>query len=197
MTKKIAVLTSGMSRGSNFEAIVHYIRDYKLPIEVVFVIVTRENAPIIEKCKSYGIPYILQKMTDMNLFELSLLDHIIGKDVNLIVLSGFLFKLSPQCLRALPCPVINIHPALLPQYGGPGMYGHHVHEAVFASGDIISGATVHWVNEDYDAGKIIAQQTVDLTSCKSPEDIAATVIQVEHQLYGPTIWHVLENNLKP
>jgi phosphoribosylglycinamide formyltransferase 1 len=195
--KKIVILTSGMSRGSNFDAIARYFRDYKLPIEIAFVIVTKEDAPIIEKCKSFNVPHILLKITDMNLFELSLLDQIIGKNINLLVLSGFLFKLSPKFLRALPCPVVNIHPALLPQYGGAGMYGHHVHEAVFAAGDIVSGATVHWVNEEYDRGKIIAQKIVDLTACKSPDDIAATVLQMEHQLYGPTIWHILNHELKP
>jgi phosphoribosylglycinamide formyltransferase 1 len=197
MNKKIAILTSGMSRGSNFEAIIRHFRDNKLPVEVAFVVVTKKDAPIIEKCIEYGVPHILINVKDMILFELSLLDQIITYQVELVVLSGFLHKLSSELLRSLPCPVINIHPALLPKYGGEGMYGHRVHEVVFASGDLVSGATVHWVNEAYDAGKIIAQQAVELTSCKSPEDIAATVLQVEHQLYGKTIWYILDHDLRP
>ncbi len=192
MTKKIAFLTSGMSRGSNFEAIVHFLRENNLPVEVSFVIVTRKYAPIIEKCEAFQIPSIFLKATDIQQFESTLTELIHLHKIDLLVLSGFLFKLSHEFIQSVSCPIVNIHPALLPKYGGEGMYGHFVHEAVFAAKEKMSGATVHWVNEDYDAGKIIAQQEVDITGCKSPEEIAAKVLAVEHELYGKTIASILD-----
>ncbi|HNX00656.1 MAG TPA: phosphoribosylglycinamide formyltransferase [Candidatus Cloacimonadota bacterium] len=188
---KIAVVTSGMSRGSNLEAMVSYFRENRLPVEVCFVVVTRTQAPVIEKCDAMKIPVVYLRTNDMALFESKLLEKIHQEHPELLVLAGFLKKLSSGFLSSLPCKVVNIHPALLPKYGGEGMYGHFVHEAVFQAGDRMSGATVHWVNENYDAGRIIAQETVDITDCRTPDEIAARVLRVEHQLYGKTIWQIL------
>ena len=94
-------------------------------------------------------------------------------------------------IREARIPIFNIHPALLPKYGGKGMYGMAVHKAVFESGDKESGATVHQVDNKYDHGKIIAQEKKDVSHCKSAEDISAEVLAIEHKLYGKTIWEYL------
>ncbi|HOQ80442.1 MAG TPA: formyltransferase family protein, partial [Candidatus Cloacimonadota bacterium] len=106
-------------------------------------------------------------------------------------LAGFMRKLSEQFLDTINTPLINIHPALLPKYGGKGMYGSNVHNAVFTAGEKISGATVHYVNKNYDEGDIIMQQSVDITDCQSPEEIGKKVLAIEHQIYGAAIEKIL------
>ena len=107
--------------------------------------------------------------------------HIVG-----VVLAGFLRKIPPALLRAYPDKMMNIHPALLPRFGGKGMYGHHVHKAVKESGDDMSGPTIHLVNEKYDDGKILFQAKVAIDPKDSPEDIGAKVLKLEHT-YFPRI----------
>jgi len=111
--------------------------------------------------------------------------------IHLIALSGFLKKLSPMFIRDVSIPILNIHPALLPKFGGKGMYGMSVHKAVFDAADKESGATVHLVDAKYDHGKIVAQQVVEVSDCKTPAEIADRVLKIEHQLYGKTIWDFL------
>jgi phosphoribosylglycinamide formyltransferase 1 len=190
---KIAILSSGRSRGSNLKALTEYFQNNSLPVKISFVIRTMEFAPIIGVCgelnlSCFHIPYISCEQ-----FEEKILDLAKLHGIHLLVLAGFLKKLSAKLLRELNIPVINIHPALLPQYGGPGMFGKAVHQAVFTSGDRESGATVHLVDGIYDHGKIIAQQRIDVSQCHSPEEIADKVISVEHQIYGPAIWSYLDS----
>lgn len=116
-----------------------------------------------------------------------------AEKIDLIALAGFMSLLGGDFLTSVGIPVVNIHPALLPKYGGPGMYGMRVHEAVFASGDKVSGATVHLVDPVYDHGEIIAQKQVDISACRSPEEIAGLVLRVEHQLYAPAIYQYLSD----
>ncbi|MCD4830143.1 MAG: phosphoribosylglycinamide formyltransferase [Candidatus Cloacimonetes bacterium] len=188
--KRIAVITSGRSRGSNFEAIARFLNDK--PVEIAFVVVTSRRAPIIERCAELGVPALYFPMRDMAAFEAELLQALRRHDVSLIALAGFLRKFTPAFLRDCPCPLVNIHPALLPAYGGQGMYGIRVHEAVFAAGERVSGATVHYVNEEYDAGDIIAQREVDITACTTPQEVASAALRVEHELYPNTVWGLLQ-----
>jgi folate-dependent phosphoribosylglycinamide formyltransferase PurN len=100
-------------------------------------------------------------------------------------------KLSKEFFEAVKTPVINIHPALLPKYGGKGMYGMNVHKAVFEAGEKESGATVHYVNEEYDKGEIITQKRCDISMCISPDEIAEKVLKIEHEIYPKTIEKLL------
>jgi phosphoribosylglycinamide formyltransferase 1 len=105
----------------------------------------------------------------------------------LIVLAGFLRKVPLYLIKAYPNKIINIHPALLPKYGGKGMYGHHVHEAVKANSETESGITIHYVNEHYDEGAFIAQHKTDLLASDTAEDIARKVLALEHRYYAKAI----------
>ncbi|HOD53112.1 MAG TPA: phosphoribosylglycinamide formyltransferase [Candidatus Cloacimonadota bacterium] len=190
---KIAVLTSGHSRGSNFKAIHQYIQNKNLPYQIAFVMVTDQTAPITDYCRMNQIETIVyqpnQKMNDF------LIETFRMRPCDLIVLAGFMRKISQAFLDSIQCPVINIHPALLPNYGGRGMYGSHVHQAVFQAGDKISGASVHFVSNEYDKGEIVLQQSVDITDCKSPDDIARKVLEIEHKIYGEAIEMVLSKDI--
>ncbi len=191
MGARIAILTSGSSRGSNFEAIYQYFQKQRLPVEIAFVTVNRKDAPIRERCKRLGVSCHHIPTQDYCQFEHKLGVYVEAQEIDLIVLAGFMRKLSPDFIRNAGCPIVNIHPALLPKYGGKGMFGMKVHEAVFQSGDTMSGASVHYVNEQYDAGKIIAQKSVSVRTCKSPQEIAKKVLRIEHALYPKVIWQVL------
>ncbi len=185
--KKIAILTSGMSRGSNFCAIHNWLASRNLPVQIGFVTVSCSAAPIVEKCQELGIDFYHLSTRDMERFECTLLELLQQHNIKLIALAGFLKKLSPEFIRKCGIPILNIHPALLPRYGGQGMYGYRVHQAVFEAKEKESGVTVHFVNEDYDAGKIIVQKQVKIDDCRSPEEIAKRVLQLEHQVYVQAI----------
>lgn len=184
-TFNIAFLTSGKSRGSNFESIMNYIRKSDVPIEAKFLVITCADAPIIQRAEKFGVRYILLDKKDT--FEQELLTYLQKNDVHLIALAGFMRKLSEQFLKSFSGDIINIHPALLPKFGGKGMYGMRVHEAVFKAKEDYSGASVHYVNEGYDEGEIIAQRKVLIGHCETADEIAHEVLRVEHQLYPEVI----------
>ncbi|MCK4357476.1 MAG: phosphoribosylglycinamide formyltransferase [Candidatus Cloacimonetes bacterium] len=181
----IVFLTSGKSRGSNFESIVKYIYKNKLPISMKFLIVTRPDAPIIQRAENNNVKWIL--LSDKNNFEQDLLGLLSQYNVHLVVLAGFMRKLSPNFLNKFKGKIINIHPALLPKYGGKGMYGMRVHQAVFENNEKFSGVTVHFVNEEYDAGEIIFQEKIPIDHLKSAEEIAHEVLKIEHEIYPKVI----------
>src|SRR5690606_29130067 len=106
-------------------------------------------------------------------------------------LAGFLLKIPEFIISAYPNKIINIHPALLPKYGGKGMFGIHVHRAVFENNEKNSGITIHYVNENYDEGNIIFQKTINITDCQSPDEVAAKVLTLEHKNYPAVIEKLL------
>jgi phosphoribosylglycinamide formyltransferase-1 len=191
---RIAVFTSGMSRGSNFEALVSWFRERKLPVEIAFVLITRRNAPITERCERLNIPVFYLPTKDWREFETELIKKCNDSNLDLIALAGFMKQMTPELIEGAGCPITNIHPALLPEFGGKGMYGSHVHEAVFQAQRKVSGASVHLVNPQYDEGPIIAQEKIDISGCNSPSEIGTTVLKVEHSLYGRAIWEYLNRN---
>jgi len=190
----IAFLTSGKSRGSNFEAVMTYLQTCNVPIAVKFLIITRADAPIIHRAEKFGVKYILldRKQT----FEQELLELLKENNVHLIVLAGFMRKLSEDFLQEYTGDIINIHPALLPKFGGRGMFGMRVHEKVFRANEKFSGASVHYVNERYDEGEIIAQRKIPIDHCTSAEEIAREVLKIEHQLYPEVIERLALEYLK-
>jgi formyltetrahydrofolate-dependent phosphoribosylglycinamide formyltransferase len=181
---KVAVFVSG--RGSNLRAVLDSQKLQDL-ISVTAVISNKIDCPAFEIAREYSInTYYLGKAEEA--VKYSDLSKILESlDIGLIVLAGFLKMIPADVIDVFRNRIINIHPALLPAYGGKGMYGMNVHRAVFNSTAKVSGATVHFVNEVYDDGEIIAQRKVDISDLTSPEQIAERVLKVEHELLPDVI----------
>ncbi len=171
---RVAVLVSGS--GSNLQALLDALRPGG-SARVVHVISSRPGAGALERARQAGVPTTVLADTQDAAELLAAL-----RDTDLAVLAGYLHRIPPAVVARFRLRLINIHPALLPAFGGPGMYGRRVHEAVLASGAPISGATVHYVDEEYDRGPIIAQWPVPVRSGDTPESLAARVLEVEHRL---------------
>lgn len=176
---KIAAFVSG--RGSNLKAVLESEFSRNL-VEVEAVISDKTDCPAFQIAEKYSIPtYIVGNQPGgLNYPELAdLLEKI---EIEFIVLAGFLKLIPGDFIARFQNKIINIHPALLPLYGGKGMYGINVHKAVLKAGDKVSGPTVHFVDETYDTGNIIAQKKVDIGQCDSAGEIAAEVLKAEHKL---------------
>jgi formyltetrahydrofolate-dependent phosphoribosylglycinamide formyltransferase len=180
----LSVFVSG--RGSNLRAILDSPKLKNL-VEVKAVIGDKLNCPAFDIAKNFSIPvYSVGKKEGFISFDE--LDTSLKKNkIDLIVLAGFLKLIPENFVRSFSNKIINIHPALLPSFGGSGMYGMNVHQAVFESSAQISGATVHFVDETFDTGRIIAQRCVDISDVKSPEEIAEKVLRIEHQILPDVI----------
>jgi len=190
---RIVVLTSGKSRGSNFLAIANHISRKKLPIDISAVIVTSRTAPVIEKCEHLVIPYHFIGCKDILSYQEKLTEFVITNNIDLIVLAGFMKLLTTDFITSIKIPILNIHPALLPKYGGKGMYGINVHQAVFAEQERFSGITIHQVNGEYDKGQVIFQKRIRVHRSKTPEVIAHKVLKQEHKHYGRVIYKFLKD----
>jgi phosphoribosylglycinamide formyltransferase-1 len=184
----VGVFASG--RGSNFQAILNAIDEGRLNARIALLITNKEDAGALEIASKAGIPgAVINKPTfeTRDDFIKAMLDVLEEHGVNTIVLAGYMKKIPPEVVAAYRNRILNIHPALLPSFGGKGMYGHHVHEAVLKAGCKISGVTVHIVDEVYDRGPIVAQRSVPVEEGDRPEDLAARVLKVEHQLYAEAL----------
>jgi phosphoribosylglycinamide formyltransferase 1 len=193
---KLAVFVSG--RGSNFRAILNAKSNKYINVEIVALISDKDNCPAIELAKANSIPCFFVSKIDKNGFinYEKLLELLTELEVDLIVLAGYLKKIPDEIVEKFKERIINIHPALLPSFGGEGMYGINVHRAVYSSSVKVSGATVHFVDKVYDHGKIIAQKAVDISDVKSPEDIAERVLKIEHELLPDVIKLFIENKIQ-
>jgi phosphoribosylglycinamide formyltransferase-1 len=180
----LSVFVSG--RGSNLRAILDSPKLKNL-VEVKAVIGDKINCPAFDIAKNFSIPvYSVGKKEGFISFDE--LETILKEfKIDLIVLAGFLKLIPENFVRSFRNKIINIHPALLPSFGGSGMYGMNVHHAVFESSAQVSGATVHFVDETFDTGRIIAQRCVDISDVKSPEEIAEKVLRIEHQILPDVI----------
>lgn len=180
----LAIFVSG--RGSNLRAILESPRLKNL-IMVKAVVGDKVDCPAFEIAKNFSIPvYCVGKKEGFISFDE--LRTILGDlKIDLIVLAGFLKLIPENFVAQFRNKIINIHPALLPSFGGAGMYGMNVHRAVFESSAQVSGASVHFVDEKYDTGKIIAQKCVDISDVDSPEEIAERVLRIEHHLLPEVI----------
>lgn len=174
----LGVFVSG--NGSNLQAIIDAINSSELTnTEIGVVISNNSRAKALDKAKAANIPNYILYSTDMKYKALSLLNE---HKVDFIVLAGFLKKLCNTILEAYPERIINIHPALLPKYGGKGMYGQRVHEAVLKGGEVKTGVTIHYVDGLYDHGKIIRQVKVPIIKNDTLETLIKRVLVVEHKL---------------
>ncbi|MCW9095716.1 MAG: phosphoribosylglycinamide formyltransferase [Ignavibacteriaceae bacterium] len=180
----LAIFVSG--RGSNLRAVLDSPKLKDL-IKVKAVVGDKLYCPAFDIAKNFSIPiYSVGKKEEFISFDdLTILFKELKIDV--IVLAGFLKLIPENFIKTFRNKIINIHPALLPSFGGAGMYGMNVHRAVFESSAQVSGASVHFVDETYDTGKIIAQRCVDISDVKSPEEIAEKVLRIEHQLLPDVI----------
>jgi len=185
-TGRLAVLVGTKGRGSNMEAIVRGCLEGRLPMEVACVIAPSREAPALERARSLNAPVRVIESEGKQFAE-ELLAVLKQERVGLLCLAGYMRLLPPEVVRAMPNRILNVHPALLPKFGGKGMYGMKVHEAVIASGDRESGATVHFVNERYDEGSILLQKRVPVEEGDTPESLAARVLPVEHETYVEAI----------
>ena len=181
MSKRIAIFVSG--GGSNARVMIDRFQSHPEDgVEPVLLVSNKATAGGLTVAAERGIPSLVVRRADWKDGE-KLLRALEAYQVDLIVLAGFLWLIPPYLVQAYPRKIINIHPALLPAYGGKGMYGHHVHEAVKAAGEAESGITIHYVNENYDEGATIFQAAVRLDADDSAEQIAERVLRLEHGNY--------------
>ncbi len=192
---KLAVFVSG--RGSNLKSIAAEIKKGNLNADIS-LIVSNKDCGALEFAKSENIPFsIVSNSNAQEAIEYSkLIEGLLRLKIDLIVLAGFLKKIPVELIRKFKNKIINIHPALLPSFGGKGMYGINVHRAVFNSSAKVSGPTVHFVDEIYDNGKIIGQKAVDISDVKTPEEIAERVLEVEHKLLPEVVKLFVEDKIR-
>jgi phosphoribosylglycinamide formyltransferase-1 len=184
MPTRLAVLASG--RGSNLQAIIEHFENLarERVAKVVLVASNRPDSPALIRAATASI--------DISTFDAAddggqLLDLLRKFRVDLVVLAGYLKRIQPKVVREYSGRIVNIHPALLPDFGGEGMYGARVHEAVIASGARESGVSVHLVDDEYDRGPVVAQWRVPVAKTDTPESLAARVLAVEHVVYPRVI----------
>ncbi|MBL8980359.1 MAG: phosphoribosylglycinamide formyltransferase [Gemmatimonadetes bacterium] len=183
---KLAVCVSG--RGSNLVALLEALAGSS-QADVVLVLSNRADAPALELARGRGIA---AESLDDHRDATEWLRRLRTHGVELIVLAGYLKLVPPGVIAAYRDRILNVHPALLPDFGGPGMYGHHVHEAVIRSGATVSGATVHLVDEAYDRGQILAQARVPVLPDDTPATLAARVLRAEHRLLPAVVLRAAE-----
>ena len=200
MSLRVAVFASG--GGSNLQALLDNFNTHDRVARIVLVVSDREDAPALERARKAGIEAVVIPVTGrpMDYVSRETLVTLESADVDLIALAGYLRLVPPAVVRRYRNRILNIHPALLPAFGGKGMFGVRVHRAVLDAGAKISGATVHLVDEEYDTGAIIAQWPVPVLPGDTPEALAARVLRVEHLLYPAaleTVAHRLESGDEP
>lgn len=180
--KNIVIFASGA--GSNAQAIINYFRENE-EVAVSLIVCNKAGAGVLKIAADEEIDSLL---LDKKIIEdVSFLDILKDYKTNLIVLAGFLWKIPDYLIKAYDNKIINIHPSLLPNYGGKGMYGSHVHEAVIANKETESGITIHLVNEEYDKGRILLQKKVALTSEDTAISLAKKIHVLEHEWFAQTI----------
>ena len=184
--KKIAILASGS--GTNAEKIMEYFENSPKG-QVVIAASNKKDAFVLERAKKFEVPTFVFSKSELESGILT--EKLQSMGIDFVVLAGFLLKIPDNLIHAFPNQIVNIHPALLPNYGGKGMYGAHVHQAVKVACDTETGITIHLVNEHYDEGKIIFQAAVPVSISDSPDDIAQKVHQLEHKYFPNVIESLL------
>ncbi len=185
--------------GSNLGAIVAACRAGRIAAEPVVVIGNNSRAFALERARRAGIPaYHLSSKTHPDPADLdaAITATLARYDVDFIALAGYMKRLGPRTLDRWRGRIVNIHPALLPQFGGQGLFGAHVHAAVLAAGATVTGVTIHFVTAEYDQGPIVAQATVPVEPGDTPETLGARVLQREHELYVETLARVSRGELR-
>ena len=185
--KRIVIFASGS--GTNAENLIRFFHNNS-EAGVVQVLTNNPRAKVIERCNQLKVSCLSFNRTALYDSE-DILDILNLKDPDLIVLAGFLWKVPESLIMAFPGKIINIHPALLPNYGGKGMYGMHVHRAVIANGEKESGISIHYVNENYDEGAIIFQAKCDINQGETPESLVAKIHELEMEHFPKVVESLL------
>jgi phosphoribosylglycinamide formyltransferase-1 len=184
--------------GTNLQAVLDACREGRLEAQAAVVISNNSDALALQRARLAGVSCAhLSGRThpDPDLLDRAICDTLVRHRVDLVVLVGYMKKLGPHALDRYRGRILNIHPALLPKYGGPGMYGDHVHEAVLASGDHVTGATVHLVDERYDHGPIIVQREVTVLPDDTVASLRERVLAVEHDLLVETLQRIARGEI--
>tara|TARA_B110000003_G_scaffold2971_1_gene3204 strand:+ start:19152 stop:19733 length:582 start_codon:yes stop_codon:yes gene_type:complete len=190
IAKKIAIFASGS--GSNTQSIIEYFQQ-KESIEIALIMCNKSNAFVVQRAQKLRVKCIVfNSETFKN--NLGFLDILSKYEVNWIVLAGFLLKIPEYIIEDFQGKIINIHPALLPKYGGKGMYGMNVHRSVIENNETESGISIHYVNKNYDEGKMIFQASCAINAGDSPEDLANKIRLLEHQHYPKVIEETIKNS---
>jgi phosphoribosylglycinamide formyltransferase-1 len=184
--KSLIIFASGS--GSNAAAIIQHFKQTNLA-QVQLIVCNKPNAGVIDIAQQHQIPYIIIDKAAFN--EDTFINTLSSYSTDLIVLAGFLWKIPDNIIKAFSNKIINIHPSLLPKYGGKGMFGKHVHEAVIAGGEQESGITIHMVNEHYDEGAHIVQAHCAINSQDDAQSLAQKIHQLEHYFFPRTIEYIL------
>ena len=179
----LSIAVFGSGAGSNFMAILTAIQQGNLPAARISLVLS--NNPAIHLSR--------KQFPDERSFADTVLSTLRDHGANFIALAGYMKQVPPEVVAAYRKRIVNIHPALLPRFGGAGMYGLRVHEAVLASGETTSGATVHYVDEEYDNGPVVLQQTVPVLPGDTPASLAARVLAAEHQIYPAAIGRIAQS----
>ncbi len=183
----MAIFASGS--GTNAQKIMEHFENSS-DVQVRIVLVNNPEAGVIQRAEKFNVPVVKfnrQQFSKSN----DVVDILVNYQIDLVVLAGFLWLVPANMVEAFPNKIVNIHPALLPNYGGKGMYGDNVHKAVIAAKEKESGITIHYVNNQYDDGAIIAQYTCEINSGDTPDDLAAKIHKLEHQYFPQVIEDVI------
>ena len=183
MPKKLAIFASGS--GSNAENICNYFAESS-DIKVVLICTNREDAFIVKRANKLNIPVCIFSKSELNNF-VDLHKKLQNIEVDVIILAGFLLKLPEIMVDSYPNRIINIHPSLLPKYGGKGMYGSNIHKAVIKNNELESGISIHFVNQNYDEGKITLQKKCSISSNESVETLIHKIHKLEHNYFPVAI----------
>lgn len=184
--------------GTNMQAIIDACKDGRLDVKPCVVISNNSKSGAIQRAKKEGIPYYhLSGKTHPESEELdkAILEALKTNNVNLVILAGYMKKIGSKTLAEYKGKILNIHPALLPKYGGKGMYGKYVHAAVLASGDKVTGVSVHIVDAEYDHGAIIAQCEIPILKEETVESLSKRVLKREHEFFSETLQKIAEGEI--
>lgn len=190
--KNIAIFASGT--GSNARKIIEHFQG-NTQINVALVISNKATAPVLSMATTFGIENFVINRKAFYQTE-NLVNKLKIYKIDYIALAGFLWLIPDYLVKAYDKKIVNIHPALLPKYGGKGMYGHYVHEAVKAAGEKESGITIHFVNQNYDEGDIVFQKECVLKGSDSPTEIAKKVLTLEHKYFPKTLENIINDSIK-
>lgn len=199
LIRRLNIAVFGSGRGSNFHAIVSAIQRGEIPgAQIAVVISNNSNAGILALARANDIPaqHLSEKQfRSLDEFAEQVLATLRAYEVNFIALAGYMKRIPPHVIGEFRKRIVNIHPALLPKFGGAGMFGVHVHEAVIAAREKVSGATVHIVDEEYDRGPILLQRRVSVADDETPASLAEKVLTLEHELYPEALRLIAEGKL--
>lgn len=188
---KLAIFASGS--GTNAENLIKHFKNSQLA-NITLVLSNNKNAQVLQRAKKHDVKTLI--FSRKELYETDYIVEILKEKADFIILAGFLWRIPRSLIEAYPDGIVNIHPALLPKYGGKGMYGMRVHETVKENGEKESGISVHYVNERYDEGNIICQKKISIIPEDSPNDIAAKIHQLEYKYFPIVIENLLRSDNK-